>query len=120
MHASKLISIGVFTAAVVLTIYAWMDRIRYSSRYMTEAFENPSDPLTVPVSTPLAEIPENPTDDQAIAAHKTLLRYTSQNLEKGIRFMMAIGKTFFEPPVAIRTDINPATLANNYVNPLQI
>ena len=120
MHASHLISIGLFTAAVVLTIYAWMDRVRYSNRYYkpTEGFQN--NPLEIPTPDTIpVSLPKNPTDADAIAAHKTLLTYTSQNVAKGIRFMKAIGNTFFVQPVTIMTDFNPATLMNNYVSPLQ-
>ena len=123
MHATHLISIGLFTAAVVLTIYAWMDRVRYSQRYFktTESFANP-DPLALP--EPVGGVPalvsQDPSDAEALAAHKTLIMYTSKNVAKGLRFMTSIGKTFFEQPVKIRTDINPATLMNNYVSPLQI
>ena len=113
MLASQLVSIGLFTAAVVLTLYAISDRLK-SMR--SEGFENPP---TIVVNTPLIQIPDNPTDAEAVAAHQTLLRYTSQNLENGLRFMMAIGQQFFEPPFALRTDFNPATLLNNYISPLQ-
>lgn len=124
MHVIQLISIGLFTAAVVLTIYAWMDRVRYSQRYFktTETFQNQSDPLAVP--EPIGDVPafvnQNPTDADAIAAHKLLLKYTSQNVPNGLRFMKSIGKTFFEQPIDLRTDIDPANLMNNYVSPLQV
>jgi len=123
MRAIQLISIGLFTAAVVLTIYAWLDRIRYSGRYgHHEGFDNPADPLDVP-SVPKAILdaspPANPTDADAVKAHKTLLIYTSQNVANGIRFMKDLGDRFFVPPAEIRTDFNPATLMNNYVSPLQ-
>lgn len=124
MHTTQLISIGLFTAAVVLTIYAWMDRVRYSKRYFTtpEGFQNPSDPLALP--EPVAGVPalvsQDPTDAEAVAAHRTLIQYTSNNVAKGLRFMTSIGKTFFKQPVTLRTDIDPATLMNNYVSPLQI
>jgi len=120
MHVSQLVSIGLFTAAVVLTIYAWMDRIRYSKRYYkpVEGFE--SNPLDIPTpdTVPVME-PANPSDADAIAAHRTLLKYTSANVAKGLRFVKAIGNTFFVQPATIRTDINPATLLNNYISPLQ-
>jgi len=120
MHASQLISIGLFTAAVVLTIYAWMDRIRYSKRYYkpVEGFE--TNPLEIPSpdTVPVIE-PSNPSDADAIAAHRTLLKYTSQNLAKGLRFIKAIGDTFFVQPTTIKTNFDPATLLNNYISPLQ-
>ena len=114
MRTSELISIGLFTAALVLSVYALRDRLRAS--ISTEGFENPT---TVTINTPIDQVPDKPTDADATLAHKTLLVYTSQNLENGIRFLTAIGEQFFEPPFAIRTDINPATLMNNYINPLQ-
>ena len=122
MHATQLISIGLFTAAVVLTLYAWNDRIRYSSRYSktTESFQNPPNPLSVPPITMAPMVSQNPTDQDAINAHRTLLTYTSQNVAKGLRFMKSIGKNFFVEPVTLRTDIDPASLMNNYVSPLQI
>jgi hypothetical protein len=65
-------------------------------------------------------VSENPTDQDAINAHKTLLIYTSQNVAKGLRFIKSIGKNFFVEPITLRTDIDPASLMNNYVSPLQI
>ena len=123
MRTSQLISIGLFTAAVVLTIYAWMDRARYSNRYFkpVEAFDNPTNPLATDIPTNLVTVnqPANPTDADAIAAHKTLLKYTNQNVANGLRFMKSIGKDFFVQPVTLRTDIDPSSLVNNYVSPLQ-
>jgi len=122
MHATQLISIGLFTGAVILTLYAWNDRIRYSSRYSkaTESFQNPPNPLSVPPLVLAPMVSENPTDQDAINAHKTLLIYTSQNVAKGLRFIKSIGKNFFVEPITLRTDIDPASLMNNYVSPLQI
>jgi hypothetical protein len=119
MRASQLISIGVFTAAVVLTLYAWSDRIR-SANGVKEGFDNPLDPLALPKPAESITVPDTPTDADAVVAHKILLLYTTQNLEKGLRFIKAIGRQFFEPPFSIRTDINPLTLTNNYMSPLQI
>lgn len=123
MRTSQLISIGLFTAAVVLTIYAWMDRARYSNRYFkpVEAFDNPTNPLATDIPTNSLTVcqPANPTDADAIAAHKTLLKYTNQNVANGLRFMKSIGKDFFVQPVTLRTDIDPSSLVNNYVSPLQ-
>ena len=116
MRVSQLVSIGLCTAALVLTLYAINDRMKAAR---LEGFDNPPTTPTIVVNTALIQIPENPTDAEAVAAHQTLLRYTSQNLENGLRFMMAIGKQFFEPPFALRTDLNPATLLNNYISPLQ-
>jgi len=123
MHATQLISIGLFTGAVVLTIYAWMDRVRYSKRYFkgVESFANPPNPLSIPnVDVSPIPFPSDPTDADALAAYKTLLTYTSQNVAKGLRFMKAVGNTFFVQPVQLRTDIDPANLMNNYVSPLQV
>jgi len=122
MHATQLISIGLFTAAVVLTVYAWMDRVRYSNRYYksTENFQNPPNPLAVATpDTVNVSLPKEPTNADAVAAHRTLLTYTSKNVANGLRFIKAIGDTFFVQPAVLRTDINPATLMNNYVSPLQ-
>jgi hypothetical protein len=113
MRTSDLINIGLFTAVVVLSLYALRDRLRAS--ISTEGFANP----TITINTPLMQVPDKPTDADAVLAHKTLIQYTSQNLENGVRFLTAIGQQFFEPPFALRTDINPATLMNNYINPLQ-
>ena len=114
MRTSELISIGLFTVAVVLSVYVLRDRL--SASVHTEGFANPT---TITINTPTMQVPDKPTDADAVLAHKTLLVYTSQNLEKGIRFLTAIGEQFFEPPFAIRTDIDPATLMNNYISPLQ-
>jgi hypothetical protein len=60
-----------------------------------------------------------PSDDDAIQAHKTLLKYIQNDYKKGVYFVLNIANQFFGPGLMIRKDMDPSTILANYVNPLQ-
>jgi len=60
-----------------------------------------------------------PTDDDAIQAHKTLLKYIQHDYKKGVYFVLNIAHQFFGPGLMIRKDMDPSTILANYHNPLQ-
>ena len=74
MKPAQLISIGLFTMAIVITVYAWSDRLRGSSAAINEAFTDTvvSDELIAKLQQANEPVP---TDKDAVAAHQTLLRY---------------------------------------------
>lgn len=121
MHPSKLISIGLFTAALVLTVYAWSDRISGGNKAMEEAFANPGgDPLDDAAIQSLIKGNEpEPTDADAIAAHQTLLRYIRNDFTKGVRFVIDLRNRFFGSSVELRDDLDVRRLMDNYISPLQ-
>ena len=80
-----------------------------------EQFENPG----INQETLRAlQLQQNPTDADAVQAHKTLLRYTQDNYPKGISIILNISRQFFGPGLSVRKDLDPATLLGNYTNPL--
>ena len=110
--------IGLFTGAVVLTLYGWMDRIQGTNRTITEAFEVKIDDIDI---AKLANANEPvPTDMDAVQAHQTLLRYVRNDFSKGIKFVMDFGKRFFGENMSLRPDLDVRRLMDNYNNPLQV
>lgn len=121
MNPSKLISIGLFTIALVLTLYAWSDRITGRNKAIEEAFANPDkDPLSDTNIQALIKGSEpEPTDADAIAAHQTLLRYIRNDFKKGIYFVIDLRNRFFGDNVQLRDDLDVRRLMDNYISPLQ-
>jgi hypothetical protein len=112
MQLSQIVSVAIFTFALTLTVYVWLDRFKKK-----EGFSDVSlDPATI--SAIKASINNNPTDDDAIKAHQTLLRYIKHDFGKGVKFVMDFGKRFFDKPT-LREDLDVKTLMNNYSSPLQ-
>ncbi len=60
-----------------------------------------------------------PTDQDAVEAHQTLLRYIRNDFPKGVKFVMDLRDRFFEPTAGIRHDLDIRTLLDNYHSPLQ-
>jgi hypothetical protein len=107
--------------AVVWTAYGAMDRWNAAGTAAvdvqptkTEAFETEKNPEAVLKALQL----QNPTDVDAVQAHKTLLRYTQQDYKKGIAIIINIANQFFGPGLTVRKDLDPSTLVANYTNPL--
>lgn len=122
MKAQQLISIALFTMATVFTIYAWMERLNGTNPKLNEAFANPTtiteeDLRRIQNSTAAANAP---TDDEAIQAHQTLLRYIRNDFSKGVKFVMDFGKRFYGDALPIRDDLDVQRLMDNYSNPLQV
>ena len=110
--------IGLFTGAVVLTLYGWMDRIKGTNRVINEAFEIKIDEIDV---AKIAQANERaPTDVEAVEAHQVLLRYARNDFSKGIKFVMDLGKRFFGENVTLRPDLDVRRLMDNYSSPLQV
>jgi len=104
--------------AVVLTAYAWIERLRGTNRLLNEAFENPNiDDAMIEtlkqMNTPV------PTEAEAVAAHQTLLRFMKNDFTKGIKFAEDFGKRFYGDSLPFRQDLDVRTLADNYRSPLQ-
>lgn len=121
MRLSHSIFAFLLTMSVVWTAYGAIDRWNAAGTATgaaagvnTEAFENEKNPEAVLKSLQL----QNPTDVDAVQAHKTLLRYTQYNYKKGIAIIINIANQFFGPGLTVRKDLDPSTLVANYTNPL--
>ena len=125
MRFSHCIFAFFLTTAIVLSMYGAVDRwnavttgaITESQQtgVIKEQFENPG----INQETLRAlQLQQNPTDADAVQAHKTLLRYTQDNYPKGISIILNISRQFFGPGLSVRKDLDPATLLGNYTNPL--
>jgi len=129
MRLSHCIFAFFLTMAVVLSAYGAMDRWNSTTTEPTkesgslkEAFDNQNTETTEKTEKTEAAIKalglQNPTDSDAIQAHKTLLRYTQANFSKGIAIIINIAHQFYGPGLTVRKDLDPATLMTNYTNPL--
>jgi len=80
-----------------------------------ESFDNPG---INQATLQALQLQQNPTDADAVQAHKTLLRYTQNNYPKGVSIILNIAHQFFGPGLSVRKDLDPSTLLANYTNPL--
>jgi len=120
MLAAKLISIALFTIVTVLTVYAWSDRLGGTNAAIKEAFENPDILSDASINKLIQANEPEPTDQDAIAAHQTLLRYIRNDFNKGIKFVMDFGTRFYGDNLVLREDLDVRRLMDNYSNPLQV
>jgi len=116
MHLSQLVSIGLFTVALVLTVSVFSERWRGTNPALKEAFDVQDDPL---VQTIMKANEPIPSDDEAVKAHQTLLRYIRNDFSKGIKFVSALRIQFFEPNTTLKSDLDVRRLLDNYISPLQ-
>jgi hypothetical protein len=119
MELKTLLSIGLFTTLFLLTLLFWRDYLR--SPKSQEGFMNMNNTV---LSDKIVEmIAKNnepvPTDQDAIEAHQTLLRYIRNDYGKGVKFLFDLQDRFFEGSPQIRRDLDIRTLLDNYQNPLQ-
>jgi hypothetical protein len=120
MRTSELISIALFTIALVLTVYAWRDRIAGSNAAINEAFENNGPVLSKEELAQLRSInEEKPSAQDAEKAYRTLLRYIRNDFPVGIKFVDDFGKRFFGDDMPLRKDLDTRRLMDNYMSPLQ-
>lgn len=123
MDTKQLLSIAIFTFLSVLTIYAWIDRFRGTNAAINEAFENETekDVLNDETINKLVKANEpEPTDQDAVMAHQTLLRYIRNDFTKGIKFVMDFGQRFYGDNLPLRSDLDVRRLMDNYSSPLQV
>lgn len=119
MKPEHLLSIGIFTVATVISIYFWIDRWHGVKSPISEAFTSTEDSNQKFVSQLIAANEPVPTDEQAVAAHQTLLRYIRNDFNKGIKFVVDLRDRFFGPNVPLRADLDTRTLMDDYMSPLQ-
>ena len=117
MKITELVSISLFTMALVITVYAWSDRITGRNAAITEAFATEMNPETASMLNDLTAT--TPTDTDAVNAHKVLLRYIQADWKKGIMFVMDFGKRFYGDDLPLRDNLDPRNLMDNYRSPLQ-
>jgi hypothetical protein len=112
-----LVGIVGFVFVSALTLFFWIDRWRGVESPVSEAF---ADTITQGELNRLAaNLSSMPTDDDAIQAHQTLLRYISNDFNKGIKFVLDFGQRFYGDNLPLRQDLDTRTLMDNYRSPLQ-
>lgn len=127
MNIKNIVYIGFFAFIVFLTLFSWKEIIEYGalkSRHVKlnlgkEGFANEIDFTSDAVINNIIKNNEPvPTDEDAIAAHQTLLRYIRNDFVKGIRFINDFGNRFFGDNLPLRSNLDPRTLMDNYRSPL--
>jgi hypothetical protein len=113
MRTKDLISIGIFTFILVLTIMSWRE---YGAR-RTEGFEDILDDKIIKKILDANEPKITPRD--ADAAYQTLLRFIRNDYTTGRKFVTDFGIRFFGDQVPIREDLDVRKLMDNYHSPLQ-
>jgi hypothetical protein len=122
MNVLQSVFLAGFTVAIVLSLYAAMDRwnsVPVSVSVSKKPLEGFEDSPAVTDAAIQALRLQTPTDADAVQAHKTLLRYTQANFNKGIAIIINIANQFYGPGLVVRKDLDPTTLLGNYTNPLQ-
>jgi hypothetical protein len=112
-----LVGIAGLVFATVITVYFWVDRWYGIRSPISEAFENQLSQGEL--NQLAAQLATAPTDDDAIKAHQTLLRYISNDFNKGIKFVIDFGERFYGDNLPLRSDLDTRKLMDNYRNPLQ-
>ncbi len=125
MDLKTLVSIGLFTSLFLLTVLFWREYLRSpkSKEGFTSASANNIMNNTVLSDKVIDMIAKNnepvPTDQDAVEAHQTLLRYIRNDYSKGVKFVIDLGNRFFGEEVPIRNDLDIRKLLDNYHSPLQ-
>jgi hypothetical protein len=119
MDLKTLASIGIFTSLFLLTLLFWREYLR-SSRSKEGFIAMNSTVLSDKVIQMIAKNNEPvPTDQEAVEAHQTLLRYIRNDYPKGVKFVVDLRDRFFGEDIPIRSDLDIRTLLDNYQSPLQ-
>lgn len=120
MRIEQLVGIGLFTIALVLTVYTWRDRLVVRKSAKVEGFAVKTDIISDGTYDMLLKSNERtPTDQEAVEAHQTLLRYMRDNFGQGVKFARDFGDRFFGTNLPFRTDLDVRKLMDNYQSPLQ-
>jgi hypothetical protein len=117
LQTKTLVGIAFLVFATVITIYFWTDRWYGISSPISEAFENQLSQGEL--NQIKAQLATAPTDEDAMNAHQTLLRYISNDFGKGIKFVIDFGERFYGDNLPLRSDLDTRKLMDNYRNPLQ-
>jgi hypothetical protein len=117
MKIAQLLTISIVTIITLWTVYFWIDRWKGMASPLNEAFESD---INIKIAQQLINANEPaPTDEEAVAAHQTLLRYIRNDFNKGIKFILDFRDRFFGPSAPIRSDLDVRTLMDDYSSPLQ-
>jgi len=116
MRVEQLISIGLATMVTVATLYFWYDRWKGTSM---EGFADMNKARIDAADLLFNTKPVIPTDDEAIEAHKTILRYIGGNLPNGIKIIKDFGTRFYGDNLPLRQNVETRNLMDNYRSPLQ-
>ncbi len=102
--------------AIVITVKSWIYYLTSSSS-KSEGFAVLSDEDLAKISSKREPVP---TDQEAVEAHQTLLRFIRNDFTKGIKFVYDFGERFYGPErPSLRKDLDVRMLMDNYQNPLQ-
>lgn len=109
-----------FTMAVVLTVYAWRDRITGQNAQINESFvaSDTDTDMRALAQQVMANNQSVMSDEEARQAYVRLLTYIRADFSKGIHYVKDFGKRFFGDAVGLKKDLDVRTILDNYMNPL--
>ena len=121
MRLDKLVSIGLFTMALVLTIYSWQEYL--SSNRVKEGFSGSAEITDLVSDSTIAMISKKnepvPTQQQAEEAYQTLLRFIRNDFKDGIKYVIDFRQKFYDDKKELRPDLDIRKLMDNYQSPIQ-
>jgi len=123
MNIAELLSIGLFTMAVVITVMAWNDRLGATNAAINEAFEDSGKMKDLDKESlrQLEKLAGGVSETEAAAAYKTVLQFIQKDFGRGALFAQDMTRRFYgdAAPQSFREDLDVTTLMDNYSNPLQ-
>jgi hypothetical protein len=123
MNIAELLSIGLFTIAVVITVMAWNDRLGGTNAAINEAFEGSSKMKDMDKESlqQLEKLTSGVSEEEASAAYETVLQFIKKDFARGAILVQDMTRRFYgnAAPQNFREDLNVSALMDNYSNPLQ-
>jgi hypothetical protein len=118
MKLETLIGVGLFTFALVITVYSWNEYLQ--SGRVKEGFASESDIIGPSLINQISAANEpKPTSQQAEEAYQTLLRFIRDDFSVGIKYVADFRERFYGDKKALRDDLDVRKLMDNYHTPLQ-
>ncbi len=123
MKIAELLSIGLFTMAVVITVMAWNDRLAGTNAAINEAFVDSGKMKDMDKESlqKLEKLTSGVSEEEAGEAYEKVLQFIKKDFARGALFVEDITRRFYgnAAPRNFREDLDVARLLDNYRNPLQ-
>jgi hypothetical protein len=118
MNLETLIGVGLFTFALVITVYSWQEYLQ--SNRVKEGFTSAPDIVSDEMLQQISAANDpKPTQEQAEQAYQTLLRFIRDDFTTGIKYVMDFRERFYGDKTELREDLDVSKLLENYRTPLQ-
>lgn len=123
MNIAELLSIGLFTMAVVITVMAWNDRLAGTNAAINEAFVDSGKMKDMDKESlqQLEKLTGGVSEEEAGAAYEKVLQFIKKDFARGALYVEDMTRRFYgdAAPKKFREDLDVARLLDNYRDPLQ-